>query len=38
MLPQGARTTWLTDGAMVLVAYQQMPARAVAVSKRKRQH
>ena len=37
MSSQGARSTKLTERAMVLAVYRQMPARAVAVSKRKRQ-
>ena len=36
MSTQGARSTKLTESAMVLVVYRQMPARLVAVSKRKR--
>ena len=35
---QGACSTQLTESAMVLVVYWQMPARLVAVSKRKRHH
>ena len=38
MSSQDARSTKLTESAMVLVLYRQMPARLVAVSKRKRHH
>ena len=36
MSSQGARSTKLTESEMVLVVYRQMPARPVAISRRKR--